>query len=42
MGKVVYAVADLEVDPSIVDEVVEIVLVNKVLKDFGDLNFSIP
>ena len=39
--KEINAVTDLKVDPSVVDEVVEVILVDEVLRDVGDLDFRV-
>ena len=41
LRKDIYAVADLKVDSSVVDKVVEAVLVDEVLRDVGGLDFGI-
>ena len=41
LGEAVDAVADLEVDPSVVDEVLEIILVDEVLGDVGELDLAV-
>ena len=41
MREFINVVTDFEVDPSIVDEVVEVVLVDEVLRDVGKLDFGV-
>ena len=41
MRKTIVAVADLEIYPAFVDIVVEVVLVNELLGDVGELDFDI-
>ena len=41
LGKAVDAVADLEVDPSVVDEVIEIIFVDEVLRDVGEPDLAV-
>ena len=41
MRETIYAVADFEIYPAFVDIVVEVVLVNELLWDVGELDFDI-